>query len=296
MATAGRLQLEGRWNVASVETPTAIVVGDERIAVLDAIDDEAVIAELSSGRATRVKTAATPIAGAFLGRELYLLARDARTLQHVGVANIPLGGDPSLLRVSGGKLYVYSRVSGSIEEVASDRVTRKAAVPPFASDFEISGTTAHLVYPREGRIRFFDLATMKASGESRVGAVPIDLAFAGGGTALTAKIIAVADPAAKRVWMAEGAQSVAKAFGRGFLRSFLGLGLFSDRSSEFPTGVDRVLIRGSVRAAYDTSSGTLYRFTNRKRSVVATGVAPTAFDVTDEALVYWQNGRVRQDR
>ncbi len=80
---------------------------------------------------------------------------------------------------------------------------------------------------------------------------------------------------------------------RGFLRGFLGLGLFGARSSQFPTGVDRVLISGKTWVAYDTSSGTLYRFTKTTSQAIAKGIATHAFAITPEGVAYWQNGRVR---
>src|SRR6185436_17375024 len=106
-------------------------------------------------------------------------------------------------------------------------------------------------------IRLVDLRTMKATSEIAVGAVPVDLAFAGGGTALTARILAVADPSGKRVWLTESTQSMTEAVARGFVRGLLGLGLFGGQGSQFPTGVDRVETRGKGWVAYDSSSRTL---------------------------------------
>ncbi|HUP59715.1 MAG TPA: hypothetical protein VNA69_04780 [Thermoanaerobaculia bacterium] len=275
-----------------VQTPTAIVVGRDRIAVLDALNNEAAIIEQPSGRTTRVQTAETPIAGAFVGRDLYVLARDARVVQRIGGARIAVAADPAFLRESNGTLYVYSRATGTIEEIANDRVTRRVTVAPFASDFEIDGRVAYLLYPRDARIRTIDLRAMKTTGVVSVGAVPVDMAFAGGGTAITARILAVADPSAKRVWLTEGTQSTVQAVARGFLRGFLGLGLFGSRASQFPTGVDRVVIRGKQWIAYDSSSGTLYRFTKSKSSVIAKGIAPKGFAVTADGVVYWKDGKL----
>jgi hypothetical protein len=284
------------------------------VAVLDALNNEVAIAELATGRTTRARTAETPIAGAFVGRDLYVLARDARLVQKIGApASSPAdqaasrrrdGGrrigvdpDPAFLRESNGSLYVYSRATGAIEEISGERVARRIAVAPFASDFDIAGRTAYLVYPRQGRIRMVSLDTMKTTGEVAVGAVPVDMDFAGGGTALSARILAVADPSAKRVWLTEAAQSTTKAIARGFLRGFLGLGLFGSRSSQFPTGVDRVVIRGKTWLAYDASSGTLYRFTRSKSSVIAKGIAPKAFAVAADGTVrYWRNGTLVAER
>jgi hypothetical protein len=296
VAHDGRIALDGRWTADGVEQPSSIAVSPERIAVLDALANELVVADLATGSATRHQTDETPIAAEFLGRDLYVLARDARVLRRIGGPAVALSADPAFLRQSSGKLYVYSRTSGAIEEIERDRVTRRLAVPPFASDFEISGTTGYLVYPRDARVRMIDLAGMKAEGELAVGAVPVDLQFAGGGTALTARLLAVADPSAKRVWLAEAETSMTKAVARGFLRGLLGLGLFGSRASQFPTGVDRVEIAGKNWAAYDSSSGTLYRFDRRKSSVVAKDVGPRAFAVTPDGIVWWRSGRLHRSR
>lgn len=191
---------------------------------------------------------------------------------HRGTVDIPLSPDPAFLREGNGRMYVYARTPGILEEIDGDRVTRRVRVPPFASDLEIDGATAYLVYPRDARVRTVNLERMQLAGEIAVGAVPVDLAFAGGGTALTARILAIADPSAKRVWLTEATQSTAGAIARGFLRGLLGLGLFGHRSAQFPTGVDRVEIRGNEWLAYDSSTRTLYRFTKESSTAVATGV------------------------
>jgi hypothetical protein len=292
VAHDGRIRV-GELNVDGVTNATAIVASKNKVVVLDALHDEAVIADLATGRTTRIDTAATPIAAAFDGDELYILCRDARILQH-GTARIPLSADPAFLRAGNGRIYVYARTAGVVEEIANDRVTRRVSIAPFASDFEISGNTAYLSYPRDARIRTIDLQQMKSSGEIAVGAVPVDLAFAGGGTALTARILAVADPSAKRVWLTEGTQSTAEAVARGFLRGFLGLGLFGGRSSQFPTGVDRVEIHGKQWIAYDSSSGTLYRFDRRTSAIVAKNVAAGAFMLTRNGVAWWNGTSVAQ--
>ena len=293
LAHDNEIRLQNGWTADGVEHATFIVASGEQVAVLDAMNNRAVIADLETGRTTRIETAETPIAAAFRGRDLYVLARDARMLQR-GSTRIPLSADPAFLRAGNGRLYVYSRSAGVIEEVEGDRVTRRLNVAPFASDFEISGTSGYLVYPREARIRTVDLGAMKASGDVAVGAVPVDVAFAGGGTALTARILAVADPSAKRVWLTEGTQSMSQAVARGVLRGVLGLGLFGNRSSQFPTGVDRVETRGKQWIAYDSSSGTLYRFDRRTSSVLARGIAPGAYTLTDRGAAWWNGMSVAE--
>ena len=293
VAHAGRVQLANGWNVEGVRNATEIVASDKNVAILDALHDEALVIELATGRATRTKTAATPIAAAFVNGSLYVLARDARVLQKIGGGNIDVAADPAFLRAANGRLYVYGRTSGVLEEIENDRVTRRVAIARFASDLELAGDTAYLAFPRDARIRTFDLKTMKTGDAIDVGAVPVDLAIAGGGTALTARVLAVADPSAKRIWMTEGRQSTAKALARGFLRGFIGLGLYGNRSAGFPTGVDRVIARGSRWIAYDSSSGTLYRVDGRQSAIVAQGIGPKAFTLTETGLVFWKDGRLQ---
>ncbi len=281
----------GTRSVAGVENARFITADEQRAVVLDAIDNQAVIVNLASGDAQRIRTAETPIAAIFVRRELYILARDARVLQHVGGEDIPLAADPSHLAQANGRIFVYSRTAGVLQEIGRGRFE----VPPFASDFEIAGNTVYLAYPREGKIRTIDLATHRI-GELAAGAVPTDLAFAGGGTALTARILAVADPSAKRVWLTESTQSTTQAVARGFLRGLIGLGLYGGRASEFPTGVDRVETRGKNWIAYDSSSGTLYHFTRKTSTVLARGVAPRAFALTADGVAWWNGTSVAEKR
>lgn len=294
VARDGSVEMDGRWRIDGVDHPQSIASNETHVAVLDPLANTLVLADLATGRATRHSTDETPTRAAFVGDALYVLARDARTLRRLGGPAIELAPDPAFLRIAGQKLYVYSRSGGILEEIEGDRVTRRLEVAPFASDFEVSGTTGYLVYPRDARIRTIDLAAMQQEGELAVGAVPVDLAFAGGGSAITARILAVADPSAKRVWLAEAEHSMGKAIARGFLRGLLGLGLFGARDSEFPTGVDRVAIAGDQRVAYDSSSRTLYRFDGRKSSLLATDVAPGAFAVTDDGIVWWSQGHLQR--
>jgi hypothetical protein len=87
-----------------------------------------------------------------------------------------------------------------------------------------------------------------------------------------------------------------EAVARGALRGLLGLGLFGSGASQFPTGVDRVAIRGKVWVAYDSSSGTLYRFTSRTSSVVARNVPPRGFALTADGIAWWNGTSVAQTR
>lgn len=292
-AHEGRIHLENGWTVAGVSHPTSIATSNERIVVLDALHDRATLVDLESGESRTIETASTPVDACFIGNDLYVLARDARVL-HTPAGEIALAADPAFLRRAENRLYVYGRASGVIEEIAEGRVQRRLAVPPFASDMEISGSTAFLVYPRDARVRTIDLEAMRIEGELAVGAVPVDLAFAGGGTVLTARLLAVADPSAKRVWIAESTQSLPKAIARGFIRGLLGLGLFGNRASEFPTGVDRVAIGEGGWIAYDSSSGSLYRFNRKSSTLLARNVPPAGFALTPKGVAWWNGTSVAQ--
>ena len=122
------------------------------------------------------------------------------------------------------------------------------------------------------------------------GVVPVDLAVTSRGSGLSASRLAIADPSAKRVWVVEGQESVARAVTRGFLRGLLGLGLFAPASSEFPTGVDRVVSRGAMTVAYDSTTQTLYRIKGSHGTPIARGIAPNAFAIADGTVAVWQNG------
>jgi len=295
VAHDGVVELQGRWRVAGIGTAAKIVVGPDRIAVLDPIANEVRTIELATGRASRATTDETPIDGVFFGPDLFVLARDARTLERIGDgARVAVPADPAFVRNGNGMLYVYSRLEGIVTEVSpsSFAIRRSVRVAPFASSFEIDRGTGYLVVPREGKIRTFSLASMQGTGAIDVGAVPVDLAQVSGQSALTARTLAVADPSAKKVWLIEGAQSTSQAFATGFIRGLLGLGLYSYHTSEFPTGVDRVFIHGSRWLAYDSSSGTLYRFTKSSSRPLATEVAASAFAVTADGVALWRHGRL----
>ena len=65
----GKITLAGRWTTNGPQHPTAIASTTNRVAVLDALANEAVIVDLTTGRATRMQTAETPIAATFqIGR------------------------------------------------------------------------------------------------------------------------------------------------------------------------------------------------------------------------------------
>lgn len=271
------------WSSDGVQTPTGIATSKDRAAVIDALGNAVRVVDLGSGRGTLVQTGESPIDAAFIDSRLFLLERDARALEMIGAdgtrASIPIAADPAFLRVWNDRLVVYSRVGGVLQEIATGplAVRRTLAVRPFASDFEIADNVAYLVYPRAAKIAAISLATMQPIRETGAGAVPVDLA-------ITSHTLAVADPSAKRIWTVEGEESFARAFARGFLRGLIGLGLTS-QNRDFPTGIDRVIVRGRELYAYDSSSGTLYRGTK----AIAQGVAPQAFTIGPGGVYVWSD-------
>ena len=290
VAQSGSLALYDRtaanviWTSDGVQTPARIIASNDQAAIIDSLANQVRIVDLGSGRGTTMQTGETPIDGAFVNRRLYLLERDARALERIGTdgarASIGIAADPAFLRVANSRLYVYGRADGVLQEISSSpfAIGRSLALPPFASDLEIDGKNAYLVYPRTAKIAMVSIASMKKSGEVAVGAVPVDIALASRG-------LAVADPSAKRVWVIEGQESFAQAFARGFLRGLLGLGLSSQRNSDFPTGVDRVIVQGSRLYAYDSSSGTLYR----SARAIAKSVAPEGFSIGPGGVYVWDD-------
>ena len=289
------IELQGGWSVAGVKNPGRIIVGNSRVAVLDPIANELRVVDLESGRAQHFATGETPIDGLFIGRDFFIIERNARTLERCGAdgttASIDTAADPAFIREANGLIYVYARVAGMLHEIdpRTMKITRETRVAPFATDMELDDGNAYLVDARTAKMHVVDLATLKAQEDIEVGVVPVDMAFVKGPTPISARTLAVADPSAKRVWVVEGVQSLTQAVTRGFLRGLLGAGLFSRGASQFPTGVDRVFIRGSRWIAYDSASGTLYSFTKTKSTPIAKDVGPNAFALTAGGVVWWDN-------
>ena len=303
VASEGRLQAFDAtatnvlWSVRSVENPSKIATAGDRVAVIDAFANRIAIVR---GRATRfVETGETPIAARFHGEDLIVLARHSGQVERHRADGsrqiIAVGTGAAFMKSANGFTYVYSQSDGVLHEIALDqfKLTRRATLAPFASDFEIDGTNGYLLYPREATLRAFPLASLEVKSEIGAGAVPVDFTLVGRANALSAQKLAIADPAAKRVWTTEGLQSVASAFSRGFLRGLLGLGLLSPANSEFPTGVDRVISEGGVGVAYDSVTRTLYRFRGSKSTAIAKDIGPSSFTVARGVVAVWQDGSIR---
>jgi len=298
------LRSNGRlvWSAPGVDQATTIIVGEERMAILDAWANRVQIVSLIEGHGSTFTTGETPTSGLFIGNDLFILARDSNRLERIGSdgsrASLDLNFDPAFMGASAERLYIYSRLKGSLTEVAvGDHrmlVLRELAVPPHASDMEVMGRTAYLIYPREAKLMTVNLDKLEIAGSVAAGGAPTDIAIAGRATALSAPVIAIADPGSKRVWMTEGVQSVGAAFGRGFLRGLLGLGLIRPRSADFPRGIDRVTAAEGVILAFDSSSGTLYRVHRTEVVRIADGIDPKGFAISDGKAVFWRSGALHQ--
>ena len=267
------------WRANGVANPALVVANDQQAAAIDPLANEVAIADLATGRTTITATGETPVDALFAGRELYILNRDSRTLQR-GRTTIPVAADPAFLRETRGTLYVYSRLAGVLQEIGTNpfAIKRTLKIAPFASDMQLGAGFAYLTYPRAGKLLIVDLAKLRPYGEEKVGAVPASIA-------IVSRKLAIADPSAKRVWMIDGAQTFSQAVARGFLRGLIGLGLSRNRTSQFPSGVDRVVARGSSWIAYDSSTGTLYR----SGKAIAQSVGPHAFALTSNGVVWWDD-------
>jgi hypothetical protein len=283
------------WSVQSVPNASRVVIGPDRIVVIDSSANDVEVYRLESGQSEHVVTDATPVDAVFIARTPYILDRDAQRVFRPAGPSVGVGPDTAFIRATNDKLYVYSRLDGYVAEIEPLPMilTHTVRVPPFASDFEVDGKSGYLVYPAEAKIRTVELATMRRTGDISAGVVPVDLSIASRGNGLSASRLAVADPSAKRVWVVEGAESISAAVARGFLRGLLGLGLFRPASAQFPTGVDRVMTSGSITLAYDSTTRTLYRVNGSKSTVVARDLGAGSFAIAGNAITVWQNGSLR---
>jgi hypothetical protein len=283
-----------RWSSPDgVRNPTAIATSAGKAIVLDALANQVAVVDLAAERAERIETGGeTPTAAVFAGSDIYVLERDSRTLKHLDGERIATPADPAFMAVAGDHLLLYARTGGELLELALRplAVERRVSVPPFASDMEVEGGSAYLVYPRARKLVTVALDTLKVTTQD-VGAVPVDLATAPSHT-FTSPSLAIADPSSKRVWVVEGAQTPSQAFARGFLRGLLGLGL-SARDAAFPTGVDRVTRFGEGWIAYDSASGSLYAVTKGKSTLLARDVSANGYAITSAGVLIW-NDAVRR--
>jgi hypothetical protein len=289
-----------KWKSEGVSHDGPIFNDEQHAVVLDSIASVARVVDLATGRARTVATGETPTGGALLGGQLFVLARDAKTLERIAAdgtrTSIATGNDPQF-RVNNGRLYVYSRIEGKLQEISPEpfAVIRSVDIPPRAVDYIVDTAFMYFIYPRESMLRTYSTETFEKTGEGTIGELPMDIELAAKPDLLTARVVALADPSARRVWLVEGAQSTTKAVLRGFVRGLIGAGVFAGGSRDFPVGVDRLLASDEAAVAYDSSSGTLYQIISKKKSRrIATGIAPRAFAVTDEAAIWWDGKQLQQ--
>ena len=282
----------------SVSHPSKIVTGEDTLAVLDSWSNEAHVVDLKSGAARTIQTMESPIDGHFDGHTLFVLARDAATLQRFGpdgpMSAMALDADPAFMRAWADKLIIYSRREGSLQMIAMKQFVpvRRLSVAAGAADLELDRTTGYLVYPDEAMVRTFSLSSFEATGEVRTGGVPVDISVVRESSTLSPARLSIADPSSKRIWSVEGRQSDVAAFARGFVRGFIGLGFRPGRNADFPTGIDRVETRQGRSVAYDSSTGTLYRIDEARPTAIGRGVPPAGFAIVAHGTAVWENDRL----
>ena len=284
-----------------VRQPSRIVTSADqtRAAVLDPLANEIALVDVEARRAFVVPTGETPIAALFAGHDLIVAARDAGRIERIEpdgrATSLDSGVDPELLAEAKGRIYVYSRLDGMLEEIDGATFTkrRRLQLLPFASDLATDGESLYLIDPREAKLVVVSCSTMQRSGESDVGVVPLSIALDRSGNALRASRLAIADPAARRVWTLEGSETFRQAVARGFVRGLVGLRLGGAHSSAFPTGIDRVIAAGSSTLAYDSSRGVLYDYSSGRAMRLAEGVRPDGFAVVGKKVAIWQQGTLR---
>lgn len=291
------------WTAAGVRNPHLLVLSPDGrwAAAIDAISNRLALADLAQ-RTSRIQPLPeTPLAAGFLDGALFVVSRDARILSRID----PAGGETrtaalqpgaSHLLAAGSGVIVYAPLTGVAErfDPSTLRSLASAQLPRFASDLESHGRSGYLVLPRSGQLAVFALDTLALEKRSAAGAVPIDVAVEAPATAARAARIAIADPSSKRVWRDEGTQSTAEAFGRGFLRGLLGLGLYRPRSAAFPDGVDRLLARGGRLLAFDSSTGTVFAVDGDRATALVSGVAWGSFVPAGGELLVARGGAIER--
>lgn len=296
------------WKSRGVDTPSAIATGATRAAVLDELHDRVALVDLAKGDTRIVKTLSSPVAAVFAGNELLVVDRDSAAVEQISpdgtTRSVRVALDPSAIGIDANVAYVYSRIAGVMQEIAIDplRVARTAEIAPFASAMVVAAGAAYLTYPHDGRLRVVDLRKMATVGEIRIGAglspviardnaVPLDVALAASPTPLTPRLLAIADPSARRLWIVEAHESPTQAFGRSFLRSILGMRAFTGSGRDLDGAVDRVVAREGKYLAYDSLTGSLYRVSKNASQQLATNLGAHGFAITsDGTAVWWQNG------
>ena len=286
--------LRPAWAVSGVADPRILTISQDGrwAAAIDPVANQLALVDLSRRTGSVRSLPETPIAAHFLGDALFVLSRDARlvsrfdlTREDERTAQVPAGA--SHLATGEAGVIVYSALTGEASRLdpATLQPLAMARLPRFASDLETDQESGYLALPRSGRLVAFNLASLAVEDDRAIAAVAMDIAIESEESAARATRIAVADPSSKRVWRDEGPQSTGEAFGRGFLRGLLGLGLYTPRSASFPTGVDRITESRGRLLAFDSSSGTVYALDGERATRLATGVAWGGFAIEDNVML-----------
>jgi hypothetical protein len=281
-----------RWRATGVASPTSMASGTTLGAACDALDGDVTLFELANGRGSTVRIGGGPTEALFVGADLYVLSADTGELHRIRNgrrdATVAVGRQPAFLRQAGDRLIVYSRIDGTVRTFSVDlRPDKTLQLDGGGSDLETDGSYGYLALPKSAAVVTFSIETMRVEERLAIGAVPVDLAIEGKRTPLTAARLLVADPSAKKVWRTEGSQSFAGAVARGALRGAIGLGLYTPRSAEFPTGVDRIANAGGKTIAFDSSKGDLFLVDGKKSRRIAAGVRWEELAITSDGIFGW---------
>lgn len=288
---SGRKQL---WSAEGLASPSAIVTSPDgkSMAILDGFSDAVAVVSVADGAVELHEMPTTPVAAAFFGRDAWIVVRDSSRVVRITPegkeTEVEVALDPALIAVSDQFVYVYSRAQGLLQEIdpKSAQVTRTMTAGTAGSDLEIRlprpgdapGAIAYLCRPAHGMIVAIDLVP----GESReinVGVAPIDLLFV---------------PLGAQLFIDPGQPVIADPGQQALLPSMHpGPG----RTIKQPTATDRLTITAAGIFAFDSNSGTLYRVDRQTATKIASGLTPTSFVATDEALFTWdgKGGRVRRE-
>ena len=289
-------QLKKIWSADGVSYASRIAFNEREAAVFDPLGDYVRIVDLASGAARQWRTGATPIDGAFVNGKLFALCRDDQTLERSDGEKLDIGFAADLIRASDSSIYLYSRVDGLFLDVDAGTmmIVQKAQLVPYAVDFEVDEHYIYFAHPNSGLLRTLARTDLKPMGEVQVSTRPVDIDLAAGPTPLTARTLAVADPALRQVVMVHAWQSSKARTVRLLLRGALGLPPpKARRAEESVNGPDRVIYRGDTAVAHEVVTGALWPV-RKNAQLIATGVAPGAWDHTGNSVVWWDGKTLRR--
>jgi hypothetical protein len=290
--------LERVWRVDGVAYPGAMAADDHRVVVLNPIANVARVVDLATGTTTSFATGETPVAAAFIEKQLYVLARDARAVERIAMdgtkTSVKIGAAAQSFVPVGDKIYVYSSIDGLFQEITTSpfAVARQVRIAPFASSFDTEGANGYFTYPNKRLLLIVDIKKMEVLGDTKIGSSPIDVHFAGDATLFSPRMLGIADPSDHRVWLIAVQQGTIEAFARGFLRGLSGFAPNGAVSTAFPTGIDRVISNGMHWLAFDSLTGTLYELKKKTTVELGRDLPPRAFALAlaGSDLYLWRDG------